>query len=268
MRYALALSFLLLLCLETAAFDSPSPAATDSPADTPSPPRYIAEIVREFPHDRRAFTQGLLIEGDFLYESTGLYGRSSLRKVELSSGRVYAQQNLAPHFFGEGLAALDGRLYQLTWRSRKCLVYDLATLAPIMEMEFPMEGWGLTGDGLHLFASNGSSRVHVLDPRNLAVLKSIQVHDRGRPVDRLNELEYIRGVLFANIWQSSQVAQIDPESGRVVGWIDLSGLRRKMFRLGREDIANGIAYDRQTDRLLVTGKRWPKIFEIRLVPVR
>jgi glutaminyl-peptide cyclotransferase len=227
-------------------------------------PTYSYEVVRAWPHDRSAYTQGLVFVGGAVYESTGLYGHSSLRKLELASGRVVQQRDLARSYFGEGLTALRNRLYQLTWRSRTGFVYDLASFEPLGEFSYEGEGWGLTNDGRQLIMSDGSPTLRFIDPASYAVVKTLDVHDVDRPVSGLNELEYVRGEIYANVFQTDRIARIDPVSGQVLGWIDLSGLLSAEDRRAPVDVLNGIAYDPAQDRLFVTGKLWPKLFEIKL----
>ncbi|PTL78630.1 glutamine cyclotransferase [Vitiosangium sp. GDMCC 1.1324] len=224
------------------------------------------EVVQSWPHDPNAFTQGLLYRDGKLYEGTGLNGQSSLRQVELETGAVLRKQDLARQYFGEGLAFLGGRLYQLTWRSHVGFIYDAATFQQVGQFNFDTEGWGLTEDGTSLIMSDGTSTLRFLDPRTLAVQQTLKVTDEGREVSRLNELEYVKGEIYANVWMTDRIARIDPATGRVNGWIDLTGLLAPEDRSGNEDVLNGIAYDAAHDRLLVTGKKWPKLFQIRVVP--
>ncbi|MDT0633261.1 glutaminyl-peptide cyclotransferase [Rubrivirga sp. S365] len=219
------------------------------------------EVVAQYPHDTLAFTQGLLVEGGAVYESTGLYGRSSLRRVDLATGRVVASRSLGDGDFAEGLAALDGRLYQLTWRQGRVYVADVQTLAPLDTLPLAGEGWGLTEDGRHLILSDGSDRLRVLDPATLAVVRTVEVRDGGRPVPRLNELEYVDGLVYANVWQTGRIAAVDPQSGAVVRWLDLGTLHTLHTGTGR-DVLNGIAHDPATGHLLVTGKLWPSVYAV------
>jgi glutamine cyclotransferase len=230
-------------------------------------PVYTFEVARAFAHDAGAFTQGLLFHDGMLYESTGLQGRSSLRKVDLESGRVLALSPLEPEHFGEGLARAGDRLIQLTWKSRKAFEYGVDRLDRLRTLDYPREGWGITGDGERLIASDGSAQLLLLDPRTLAVTGRVPVRDGDAPVERLNELEYVRGEIFANVWLTDYIARIDPATGRVTGWIDLTGLLDPRERGDGSAVLNGIAYDAEQDRLFVTGKLWPKLFEIRLVAV-
>ncbi len=258
---------------------APAPAATltstvtvaplVSPLQSPIPTPAVAaqygyEIIAAYPHDREAFTQGLVYDEGVLFESTGLNGRSSLRRVNLQTGEVLQRRDIDPQYFAEGLALFDGRLIQLTWQSNKGFVYDKTTFEPLREWSYPTEGWGLTHDGKQLIMSDGSATLRFLNPETFAVEREVTVTDAGQPVARLNELEYVNGEIFANVWQTDLVARIDPQTGRVLGWIDLSDLLTPVERQGT-DVLNGIAYDPAGDRLFVTGKLWPKLFEIKLL---
>ena len=226
------------------------------------------KVVKEFPHDTKAYTQGLLLSnGDWL-ESTGGYGTSSLRRVEKETGRVLAKKELAKNFFGEGLVELDGKLYQLTWRSQKGFIYDAKSLKKLGDFSYQGEGWGLATDGKSLIMSNGSDRLRFLDPKTFRVLREISVRFAGQPVGMLNELEFIEGEIFANVWHTEQIVRINPTDGNVVGVIDLTGIYPNAGRPNREFVLNGIAYDAATKKLFVTGKCWPKIYEIELVKAR
>jgi glutamine cyclotransferase/dienelactone hydrolase len=226
------------------------------------------EVIHVFPHDPLAFTQGLIYLDGFLYESTGLYGQSSLRKVALETGEVLQQVDLGSEYFAEGLTAWEDTLIQLTWRKGIGFVYQLEDFSLIDSFTYETEGWGLTHDGERLIMSDGTSKLYFLDPQTYQVTGSVNVTDQGEDITRLNELEYIRGEVFANIWQTDDIARIDPTTGDVLGWIDLSGLLPEDERTTETDVLNGIAYDTEQDRLFVTGKFWPKLFEIRLVPVQ
>lgn len=228
------------------------------------------DVVNVYPHDREAFTQGLAFADGVLYESTGLVGRSSLRKVELESGRVLERRALPARFFGEGIAVYGDRIVMLTWRARTGLVYDRERFELIGRFTYPAEGptegWGLTHDGRRLVMSDGSATLYYLHPVSYAEVGRLRVTDGGRPVANLNELEYVAGQIYANVFGRDRIARIDPQSGRVVAWVALEGLLTDEERTSGVDVLNGIAYDAQGERLFVTGKLWPKLFEIRLRP--
>ena len=223
-------------------------------------------IVHVYPHDPDAFTQGLLYDNGYLYESTGLEGHSSLRKVELESGRVLQKVDVPSPYFAEGLAEWHDRLVQLTWVSHIAFVYDRSTFRKAGEFHYSGEGWGLTHDGRNLIMSDGSDTLRYLDPRTFRTVRKLRVRDGSQPVINLNELEYIKSELFANVWQTDSIARISPETGRVNSWIDFSGLLAAADRTPESDVLNGIAYDAKGDRLFVTGKRWPKLFEVKIAP--
>jgi glutamine cyclotransferase len=229
------------------------------------PAAYGVQVMETFPHDPEAFTQGLIFHEGYLYESTGLYGKSSLRKIHLETGQVVKNIPLSERYFGEGLTRWRDTLVQLTWQSRVGFIYDLPTLRLLKTRPYPFEGWGLTEDGHSLIASDGTSQLYFLDPVLLKERRRIVVRDQGLPVARLNELEFINGEIFANIFLTDRIARIAPDTGEVTGWIDLTGLLPSQDRRPNTDVLNGIAYDCQKDRLLVTGKNWPKLFHIRLV---
>ncbi len=240
-------------------------AASSVAASTPT--EYTYTIVAAHPHDPQAFTQGLVSLGNgLLLEGTGLVGRSSLRRVELTTGRVLKRVNLPAPYFGEGVAVLRDRIYQLTWQHQKGFIYDLATLSPLGEFTYTGEGWGLTTDGTSLILSDGTDTIRYLDPETFRVTRTLAVTRSGQPVARLNELEFIDGQIFANLWQTHSIVRIDPATGRVTGMIDLTGLLPAADRRPDTDVLNGIAYDATTKRLFVTGKNWPRLFEIKLVP--
>jgi glutamine cyclotransferase len=227
---------------------------------------YSYQVVAEYPHDPGAFTQGLVYEDGVLYEGTGLKGRSSLRRVDLETGEVLQRYDLPSNYFGEGIALLGDRLYQLTWQSHVGFVYDKDTFALLDEFSYPTEGCGLTHDGERLIMSDGTATLHFLDPETLEETGSIQVHDDQGPVTHLNELEYIDGQVYANIWLTDRIARISPHTGQVTGWIDLSGLLDPDELTQPVDVLNGIAYDQENERLFVTGKLWPTLFELELIP--
>jgi glutamine cyclotransferase len=228
-------------------------------------PRTTARATASWPHDSTAYTQGLVADGARLLESTGQVGHSGIREVELSDGHVLRAKTLAGDFFGEGVAALGGRIYQLTWQHGRGFVYDGGTLAPIDSFTYTGEGWGLAADGNHLYMSDGTSRIRVIAPGGFTTMRTIDVREAGQPVWMLNELEWVRGELWANIYETDLIARIDPVSGAVRGWIDLSGLLTAAERESvkqRGGTANGIAFDATRGRVLVTGKLWPRIFAI------
>ncbi|GBC77242.1 hypothetical protein HRbin08_00714 [bacterium HR08] len=256
----MGLAFGLLMLLSPGMWPMTPPSRVAESA----PILYGYEIVRVYPHDPEAFTQGLVYEGGYLYESTGLHGRSSLRKVELETGRVVKMHRLPPEFFGEGLTLWRDRLIQLTWHERTGFVYEKETFRLLRTFTYATEGWGLTHDDRHLIRSDGTATLYFLDPETFHEVRRLEVRDRGRPVRFLNELEYVRGEIYANVWQTECLARISPRTGRVLGWIDLTGLLSPEDRARPVDVLNGIAYDAERDRLFVTGKLWPKLFEIRL----
>ena len=222
-------------------------------------------IVHTYPHDPHAYTQGLLFTDGHLYESTGLQGGSSLRMVDLETGRALQSQPVANQYFAEGLAAWKGSLIQLTWQSHVAFVYDRFSFRLLRTLSYTGEGWGLTSDEKELILSDGTATLRFLDPGDFHVLRRVKVKDHGKPVDQLNELEWVKGEIYANIWHSDRVARISPKTGQVLGWIDLTGLLPEEERSSPEAVLNGIAYDAAHDRLFVTGKLWPKLFEIRAV---
>jgi glutaminyl-peptide cyclotransferase len=243
---------------------APAPAAV---------PEYGVEVVREYPHDPNAFTEGLLIHDGALWESTGLEGMSNIRKLKLETGEELQRATLPAQYFGEGIIIVRGkdgkdRLIQLTYRTQVGFVYDLAKLTMERRFEYPGEGWAMTYDGKRIIMSDGTPQLRFWDPDTLAEQGRITVTDNGRPIADVNELEYVKGEVYANIWQTERIARIDPNTGRVLGWIDLGGILSPEDRNGNEDVLNGIAYDAKGDRLFVTGKKWSKIYEIKLVKKR
>lgn len=229
---------------------------------------YRYKIVETYPHDRRAFTQGLVFEDGVLYESAGLYGDSTLRKVELESGEILQIHNLEDDFFGEGITIYDSRIIQLTWKSKLGFVYDKVSFEPLREFGYSTEGWGITHNGEQLIMSDGTSTLYFLNSETFKETARIEVRDEGKPINMLNELEYVKGRIYANIWPTEEIVIIAPESGRVVGRVDMKGLLSQQERDRSINVLNGIAYDAVNDRLFVTGKLWPKLFEIKLVPVK
>jgi len=230
-----------------------------------APVVYSYRVVNRYPHDAGAFTQGLVFRDGFLYESTGLNGQSSLRKVVLETGAVIRRHDVPSQYFAEGLTDWGGTLIQLTWQARVGFVYDLETFALTDRFPVAGEGWGLTHDGTRLIMSDGSSMLRFLDPETRAVTGTLEVRDGGTPITSLNELEWVSGEIFANVWQQDRIARIDPTTGRVVGWVDLRGLRSSAGATSVDAVLNGIAFDASAGRLFVTGKLWPTLFEIALV---
>ena len=226
------------------------------------------EIVRVYPHDRGAFTQGLVYHNGFLYESTGLEGQSSLRKVDLTTGQVLKQKNIARPYFAERLAIMQGRAFQLTWLSEQGFVYDLESFDQVKTFSYLGQGWGLTNDAHSLIMSNGSNTISFRDPETLAIQRSVSVLENSQPLNNLNELEYINGEIFANVWQTNRIVRIDPATGNLRSWIDMSGLLTAEDRQLPVDVLNGIAFDPATGRIFVTGKLWPKLFEIKVIENR
>ena len=239
-----------------------------APVSQAGVPEYTYEVVHSYPHDRTAFTEGLFYLDGFLYESTGIEGASSVRKVRLETGEVVQRHDLPSAYFGEGIIHWKDRLIQLTYKTEVGFVYNLSTFETERRFEYPGEGWAMTQDGKTIFMSDGTAQIRIWDPETLQELRRITVTDQGQPVPNVHELEWVKGEIYANIWETDRIARIDPATGRVVGWIDLAGLLSPNERLaGPEgtDVLNGIAYDAKGNRLFVTGKRWPKLFEIRLV---
>ncbi|MEN6486042.1 MAG: glutaminyl-peptide cyclotransferase [Syntrophobacteraceae bacterium] len=224
-------------------------------------------IVNSFPHDPDAFTQGLAFFDGCLYESTGLNGRSSVRRVEPETGKVLQRFDLPYRYFGEGLTVWKDRIVQLTWKSRVGIVYDLKTFAKRGEFTYETEGWGIAQDESSLIMSDGTDVLRFLDPETFRETRRVAVRFSGKPVFQLNELEYVGGEILANVWGSDSIARISPRTGEVLGWVDLGGLRLALGPVRNVDVLNGIAYDARRDRLFVTGKLWPRVFEIKLFPV-
>lgn len=230
------------------------PAAADTPWT----------LVKTYPHDATAFTEGLFYLDGALYESTGLEGQSDIRKVALKTGKVLQRRVVASPYFGEGIVNWKDRLVSLTWRHRRGFVWNLSDFKPLSDFRYAGEGWGITQDGRSLIMSDGTAQIRFLDPDALTEQRRITVTWNGRAVDRLNELEYVRGEIWANIWYDTKIARIDPATGAVIDWIDIAPLRKAAGVRDSEAVANGIAYDAAKDRVFVTGKNWPKLFEIRV----
>ena len=260
----LAIAFLLVAPAQLLRGQSPRQVNVKRPGE------YTFEIVRVYPHDPAAYTQGLSYDDGFLYEGTGLHGRSSLRKVRLETGEVVQRIDLGQEFFGEGITLVNNEakneVIQLTWQSGTGFVYDRKDFHLLRRFSYPGEGWGLTTNGREIFMSDGTPEIRVLDTSTLKEKRRFTVHDGATPIGQLNELEFVEGEIFANVWQTDRIVRISPQSGRVVGWIDLSGILSPVFRRERDAVLNGIAYDAKRKRLFVTGKLWPSIFEIKLVP--
>jgi glutaminyl-peptide cyclotransferase len=259
-RQRLILAFLLTMSWPSIIGQSSRPAGPRRPRE------YTFKVVNVFPHDTAAFTQGLVYHDGFFYEGTGLNGRSQLRKVRLETGEVVQHANLDREFFGEGIAIAGKKVLQLTWQSHVGFVYNLSDFKLLRQFSYRGEGWGLTSNGNDIFMSDGSAQVRVLNAVTLKEKRRFTVRDGATAIDQLNELEFVDGELFANIWQTDRIARISPQSGKVVGWIDLAGLLSPVYRRREEAVLNGIAYDAAHKRLFVTGKLWPSIFEIQLVP--
>jgi len=230
-----------------------------------SPYHYTYRVINSFPHDPEALTQGLVFDNGTLFEGTGLYGKSTLRQVELETGVVLRSLSLASQYFGEGITIYKDQVIQLTWRSNTGFLYDKDSFELLQTFSYPTEGWGITHDGVRLIVSDGTSTLYFWDPVTFEEIGRIEVHDQDGPVTRLNELEYVRGEVFANVWHTDRIARINPHTGRVTGWINLKGLLDSEEGLESAGVLNGIAYDAENDRLFVTGKRWPKLLEIRLI---
>lgn len=279
--YILLLSALLLFSCNGS---SPSAVEKNDPVNnnpdittsenTAAVPNYDYEIVKEYKHDSDAFTQGLVFNNGFLYESTGQYGESTLRKVEIDTGKVLQKQDVPKEFFAEGLTILNDKIYQVTWREEKGFIYNLSNLKLASEFRYSGEGWGLTQDGKNLILSDGTHVIRFINPETFETIRTIVVRDEnGQPLLKLNELEYIKGEIWANIWHSEEIgkpnhiARINPENGQLLGWINLEGISPDDTKRDPEsNTMNGIAYDEAGDRIFVTGKNWKKLFEIKVKP--
>ena len=249
------------------------PNANVSNKTTTGVPVYTYEVINTFKHDPDAFTQGLVFQNGFLYESTGQKGRSTLRKVELESGKVLQKHDLTSDYFGEGMTILGDKVYQITWQEKTAFVYDLNDFKLLKEFKYAGDGWGLTDDGKNLFQSDGTHVIRVVNPENFETTRTIVVLDEsGKPLLDINELEYVKGEIWANIWHSEEIgkpnhiARIDPNSGKLLGWINLDGISPDDVRRDSENTLNGIAYDETADRIFVTGKKWKQLFEIKVKP--
>jgi glutamine cyclotransferase len=279
-RITIAFIPLLAVVLSVAAVVAQQPAPPQQPAAQPSErlqlkgkpasvtvaqpgaiPVLHATVVKSYPHDPKAFTQGLEFFGGYLYESTGRRRQSTLRRVVLETGKVVQSVRLPDESFGEGLTIFHGKIYQLTWLDKFGFIYDLRTFRKLGKFSYSTEGWGLTHDDSSLILSDGTNRLQFIDPTSFQVTKTLEVFAGSEAVTNLNELEFIRGEIWANVWHSDRIARIDPKSGQVTAWIDLSSIARPETR-EQEDVLNGIAWDSGRQRLFVTGKNWSKVFEI------
>ena len=261
----------VVLGLALSSFQCTTGANGDRPVNNPQPPpnapaaKYGYQIVNMFPHDSNAFTQGLILNDGKLLESTGQEGSSSLRRVELETGKILKKVDVPVPYFAEGITLLNGKIYQLTWQHQRGFIYDAQSFERLGEFKYSGEGWGITTDGKSLILSDGSNRLRFLDPSDFHVTRTVNVLDSGQtPVRELNELEFVQGEIYANVWHDNRIATIDPESGRVTAWIDMNGLMPEGELQDPEAVLNGIAYDQTSNKLYVTGKLWPRIFEIRV----
>jgi len=251
--------------------NTPKSNSTGTPVNT-AVPVDTYEIVKTYPHDGNAFTQGLVIHNGVFFESDGEYEESNLRKVEVETGKVMQKQKLANDYFAEGLTILGDKIYQITWRENTAFQYDM-NLKLVKEFRYTGEGWGLTNDGTNLIMSDGTHVIKFINPENFETVRTIVVKDeKGKPIYKLNELEYVKGEIWANIWHSEEInkpnyiARINPADGKLLGWIDLGGISPDDVKRDGENVLNGIAYDAATDRIFVTGKRWKNLFEIKVKP--
>ncbi len=228
---------------------------------------YTYKLINKYPHDPDAFTQGLVYHDGILYEGTGLRGQSSIRIVDLETGKIHRIHNLSKEYFGEGITILNNQIIQVTWQSRIGFIYNKENLKILKTFEIPTEGWGLTNDGSNLILSDGTSKLYFIDPETLELIRSVEIFDRDEAVTEINELEYIDGLVYANIWKTDYIVLIEPLRGSVIGWIDLSELKSHIDDDVKIDVLNGIAYDEESKHLFVTGKYWPILFEIELVSI-
>lgn len=238
-------------------------------------PVYTYEVVNTYKHDAQAFTQGLVFHNNFLYESTGQKGKSTLRKVRLEDGDVVKKRKVDGDYFAEGMTILNDKIYQITWQENTCFVYDANSFEPVGKIRYAGEGWGLTNDGTNLIMSDGSHILKFVDPSNFRTVRSVTVTHDAKPLYQINELEFVKGEIWANVWHSEKpdvlgkpntIARIDPSTGKVIGWIDLNNISPDDVARDEENTLNGIAYDAATDRIFVTGKQWKKLFEIKIKP--
>lgn len=260
---------LLILALSLVSLQCNGSTNTNTPPKDPAlenavVPKFGYQIVNIYPHDPNAFTQGLIYLDGKMIESTGQEGQSSLRSVELQTGKILKKVDVPVPYFAEGVALLNNKIYQLTWIHQLGFIYDAQTLEKIGQFNYSGEGWGLASDGRSLLLSDGSNRIRFLDPDSFNVTKTIAVVDGKTPINELNELEYVNGEIYANVWHDDRIAVVDPESGRVKAWIDLTGLLQPGDVTDPEAVLNGIAFDQASNRLFVTGKLWPRLFEIKI----
>ncbi len=259
------LAIILLVASARSIFASEAHTKAENLQQTQTP-MYSYRIVNHYPHDPQAFIQGLLYHNGVLYEGTGWWGRSSIRRVELETGKVLQISHATRRYFGEGIVIWQDRIIQLTWKSKVGFVYDRETFEKISEFKYLTEGWGITHDGKRLIMSDGTNILYFWDPDSFQEIEKLQVRDGDTPVPRLNELEYVKGEIWANVWGTNLIARISPQTGQVLSWIDLTGLLDIALRRDPNAVLNGIAYDEKGDRIFVTGKLWPTLFEIELIP--
>lgn len=267
-RFSFPWFFAILALFSSSCSSLPESETNTNPVDigtSEAVPIYGYKVIHAYPHDHNAFTQGLAFDNGYLYEGTGFYGHSTLRRVELTTGEILQIRELHTRFFGEGVTIYENRIIQLTWRSNIGFVYDKNSFDLLQTFNYPSDGWGITHDGQHLIMSDGTATLHYLEPDTFTEIGSIEVRDENGPMDRLNELEHVNGEIYANVWQTDFIVIIAPDTGRVIGKIELKGLLASEDRSKQVDVLNGIAYDVKDDRLFVTGKLWPKVFEIVLV---
>lgn len=257
----LGLSLLFAQCKSSNSAETPKPPP---PPENAPAPKYGYQVVSIWAHDPYAFTQGLVFLEGKLLESTGEEGHSSLRRVDLETGRILKKVDIPPPYFAEGIAVLNGKIYQLTWQHELGFIYDAQTFERLDEFKYEGEGWGLTTDGKSLILSDGTDQIRFIDPASYKVTNIITVLDNKTPIDQLNELEWVNGEIYANVWHDEKIAVINPQSGRVTSWIDLTGLMPREELENEEAVLNGIAYDQASGRLFVTGKLWPRMFEIKV----
>jgi len=268
MTFKRSILFLIIFffCLELVAIaDEGQKYPSYSILKSTKAPISVIKVVNIYPHDAKAFTQGLLYYNGYLYESTGLNGKSTLRKVDIKSGKVLQEFTLNKKYFAEGITISKNKIYQLTWQNNIVFIYDLISFKLLNKISYSGEGWGITTDEKNIFISNGSEVIDCIDPEQFTVVRKINVHDGNTAINNLNELEFIRGEIYANIFMENIIVRISPLTGEVLGWVDLSPLYDLLPYNRRADVLNGIAYDQDRNRIFVTGKFWPKIFEIKIV---